>query len=98
MMPHEEAVEKFKEAIKLAPDNAQLWVSWGVALVELKQFEEAAEKFQKAVELQPDFVPALYGWGIALKAQGKEEEAAEKFQKAAEIDTATQDLPKPEHT
>jgi len=31
--------------------NAQLWVSWGVALVELKQFEEAAEKFQKAGEI-----------------------------------------------
>ena len=98
MMPHEEAVEKFKEVLKLAPDNAELWASWGVVLVELKQFEKAAEKFKKAVELQPKFVSALYGWGIALKAQGKEEEAAEKFQKAAEIGTAPQDLPKPEHT
>ena len=90
-MPHEEAVEKLKEALKITPDRAELWASWGVALVEQEQFEEAAEKFQKAVELQSDFVPALYGWGIALKAQGKEEEAIEKFQKAAEIDTATQD-------
>ncbi len=98
MMPYEEAVEKFKEVLKLDPDNVQIRASWGVALVELKQFEEAAEKFQKAVELLPNFVPALYGWGLALKAQGKEEEAVEKFQKAAEIDTAPQDLPKPEHT
>jgi tetratricopeptide (TPR) repeat protein len=98
MMPHEEVVEKFKEILKIDPDNVQIWASWGVALVELKQFEKAAEKFKKAVELQPDFVPALYGWGIALKAQGKEEEGAEKFQKAVKIDTATQDLPKSEHT
>ncbi|MBW1694543.1 MAG: tetratricopeptide repeat protein [Deltaproteobacteria bacterium] len=98
MMPHEEAVEKFKEALKLDPDNVQILASWGVALVELKQFEKAAEKFKKAVELQPDFVPALYGWGLSLKAQGKEEEAAEKFQKASEIETATQDLPNSEHT
>ena len=98
MMPYEEAVEKFKEVLKLDPDNVQIWASWGVALVELKQFEKAAEKFKKAVELQSDFVPALYGWGLALKAQGKEEEAAEKFQRAAVIDNATQDLPKPEHT
>ncbi len=98
MMPHEEAVEKLKEALKITPDRAELWASWGVALVEQKQFEEAAEKFKKAVELQPDFVPALYGWGIALKAQGKEEEAAEKFQKAIEIDNAPQDLPNSEHT
>ena len=97
MMPHEEAVEKFKEALKIDPDNVQIWTSWGVALIELGQFEEAADKFKKAVELQPDFVPALYGWGLTLKAQGKEEEAADKFQTAAEIDTATQDLPKPEH-
>jgi Flp pilus assembly protein TadD len=59
MMPYEEAVEKLKEALKLALDNAQLWASWGVALVELKQFEKAVEKFKKAVELQSDFVPAL---------------------------------------
>ena len=98
MMPHEEAVEKFKEVLKLNPDNVQIWASWGVALLELKQFEKAAEKFKKAVELQPDFVPALYGWGIALKAQGKEEEGAEKFQKAVKIDTATMDLPNSEHT
>ena len=98
MMPHEEAVEKFKEVLKIDPGNVQIWASWGVALIELRQFEEAAEKFRKALELQPEFVPALYGWGIALKAQGKEEEAADKFQKAAKIDTANQDLPKPEQT
>ena len=98
MMPHEETVEKLKEALKITPDRAELWASLGVALVEQKQSEEAAEKFKKAVELQSDFVPALYGWGIALKAQGKEEEAAEKFQKAAEIDNAPQDLPNSEHT
>ena len=98
MMPHEEAVEKLKEALKIAPDKAELWASWGVALVEQEKFEEAAEKFKKAVELQPKFVQALYGWGIALKAQGKEEEAIKKFQIAGEIDNATQDLTKPEHT
>jgi len=84
-MQYEETVEKFKEALKLTPDNVNLWASWGVALVEMQQFAEAAEKFQKAVELQPDFVPAWYGWGISLKAQGKNEEAVEKFKKAGEI-------------
>ena len=93
MIPHEEAVERFKAVLKLDPDNVQIWASWGVALIELRQFAKAAEKFKKAVELQPDFVPALYGWGLALKAQGKEEEAAKKFQQAAEIDTSSQDLP-----
>ena len=98
MMPHEEAVEKFKEVLKIDPENVHIWTSWGVALIELRQFEESAEKFRKALELQPEFVPALYGWGIALKAQGKEEEAADKFQKAAKIDTVNQDLPKTEQT
>jgi tetratricopeptide (TPR) repeat protein len=68
MIPYEEAVDKFKEVLRLDPDNVHILASWGVALVELKQFEKTAEKFQKTVELQPDFVPALYGWGIALKA------------------------------
>ena len=85
MLSHEEAIEKFKEAVKEMPENAEIWCSWGVALSALQQFEEAVEKFAEAVKHKPDFAIAWYGWGLALMALGRKEEAAEKIKKAIEI-------------
>ncbi len=44
MMPYEEAVEKFKDVLKLDPDNVQIWASWGLALKAQGKEEGAAEK------------------------------------------------------
>ena len=66
MKQYQEAIEKFKEAIKQQPENVEIWCSWGVALVELKQYQEAVGKFQKALEFKPDFVPALYGLRLCI--------------------------------
>ena len=85
MLSHEEAIDKFKEAVKEMPENAEIWCSWGVALSALQQFEEAVEKFAEAVKHKPDFAIAWYGWGLALMALGRKEEAAEKIKKAIEI-------------
>ena len=85
MLSHEEAIEKFKEAVKEMPENAEIWCSWGVALSALQQFEEAVEKFAEAVKHKPDFAIAWYGCGLALMALGRKEEAAEKIKKAIEI-------------
>jgi tetratricopeptide (TPR) repeat protein len=49
MQQYQEAIEKFKEAVKQQPENAEIWCSWGVALVELQKYQEAVEKFQKAL-------------------------------------------------
>jgi Flp pilus assembly protein TadD len=86
MLPFEEAVEKIKEVLKQTPENADMWCSLGVALIELKKYDEAAEKFEKATELSPQLPSAWYGWGIALKALGKETAAAEKIKTAMEMD------------
>lgn len=83
MKEHQEAIKTFQQAVKITPDNPNIWCSWGIALVELQQFEEAAEKFETAIKLQSDFVSAWYGWGFALMAMGKQKEAAEKFKKGS---------------
>ena len=75
MLPYEEAIEKFKEALKEMPDNAEIWCSWGVALLGLQRFEEAVEKFEETVRHRPDFAIAWYGCGLALRALGREDEA-----------------------
>ena len=52
MLPFDEAVERIREALKQDPENAEMWCSWGIALMELKRYEEAAGKFEKAAELK----------------------------------------------
>jgi len=86
MLSFEEAVEKINEVLKQNPENADLWCSLGVALIELKKYDKAAEKFEKAAELSPRLSSAWYGWGIALKASGQDEKAAEKIKTAMEMD------------
>ena len=85
MLPFEEAVDKINKVLKQNPENADLWCSLGVALIELKKYDKAAEKFEKAAELSPRLPSAWYGWGIALKALGQEKAAAEKIKTAMEI-------------
>ena len=86
MLPFEEAVEKINEVLKQDPENAAMWCSLGVALIELKKYDEAAEKFEKATKLSPQLPAAWYGWGITLKALGQEKTAAEKIKTAMEMD------------
>jgi len=86
MLPFKEAVEKINEVLKQNPENADMWCSLGVALIELKKHDEAAEKFEKATKLSPQLPSAWYGWGIALKALGQEKAAAEKIKIAMEMD------------
>jgi len=86
MLPFEEAVEKINEVLKQDPENADMWCSLGVALIELKKHDEAAAKFERATKLSPQLPAAWYGWGIALKALGKEKAAAKKIKTAMKID------------
>jgi protein O-GlcNAc transferase len=86
MRQYEEAIEKFRKAVKEMPENADIWCSWGVALVELQQFEDAAEKFEKAVKHRPNFAAAWLGCGLALMALGRKTEASVKFKKALELE------------
>lgn len=86
MLPFEDAIDKINEMLKQDPENADMWCSLGVALIELKKYDEAAEKFEKAAELRPQHPSAWYGWGIALKALGQEKAAAEKIKTAMEMD------------
>jgi cytochrome c-type biogenesis protein CcmH/NrfG len=86
MIPFKDAVEKINEVLKQNPENADMWCSLGVALIELNKHDEAADKFERATKLNPQLPAAWYGWGIALKALGQEKAAAEKIKIAMEMD------------
>lgn len=78
----DEAVESFREALRLAPDIDAAYFSLGNALRAQGKLDEAIENFRKALLLKPDFVEACNNLGVALKDQGRLDEAIESFRKA----------------
>jgi tetratricopeptide (TPR) repeat protein len=47
-----EAIEAYKKAIEINPDNYETYNNMGCAYVGLSEFEEAIEAFKKAIEIE----------------------------------------------
>jgi cytochrome c-type biogenesis protein CcmH/NrfG len=57
-----EAVEAYKEAIRLEPDNASAHMGLGGAYRGLDRDAEAVEAFKEAIRLEPDNASAHLAW------------------------------------
>jgi cytochrome c-type biogenesis protein CcmH/NrfG len=53
-----EAVEAYREAVRLKPDFAEAWYNLGVSYIKLGRHREAVEACREAVRLKPDFAEA----------------------------------------
>ncbi len=75
------AGEKYRQAIKIKPDNHEALNNWGAAFSEQAKtktgdeadslFALAGEKYRQVLEIKPDKPEALYNWGNALSEQAK---------------------------
>jgi protein O-GlcNAc transferase len=50
----DKAAHHYREAIRLAPGNAQLYANLGDALVRQGQLTEAVQNYQTALRIKPD--------------------------------------------
>ncbi len=66
-----EAVDAFRRAVRLAPQDAQVHYNLANVLCDNGKPEEAVAAFREAIRIRPDFVAAHYNLGIVLSAQGK---------------------------
>ena len=76
-----EAIEYYKKAIELKPDDAVAWINKGVALRELDQDKKALKAFDKATKLEPDNAVAWINKGHTLNKLGRDEEANKALDK-----------------
>jgi tetratricopeptide (TPR) repeat protein/predicted Ser/Thr protein kinase len=67
----DEAIAKFNEAIKLAPNDANIWNGLGWATFNSGKSAEAERAFQKVLSLQPNHPAALNGLGQIYLSQRK---------------------------
>ena len=80
-----EAIEHFRIAERIDPDDVKVHVNLGSALTSQGKIDEAIEHFRIALRINPDLAEGHNNLGIALAGQGKTAEAIEHFRMAVQI-------------
>jgi tetratricopeptide (TPR) repeat protein len=81
----ERAVDEFKTALDIEPDNANVLIGLGQCLLSLQKIDEAVVALEKAVNLTPEFADAHYCLGRAYMEMGLREKATNEFKEALNI-------------
>ena len=81
----ENAVQHFREAVKLAPDLPQAYQFLGTALISQEHFDAAIVELNHAVQLKPDYYEAYYNLAVAYRGKGDSEAARAAYARAREL-------------
>ncbi|XP_035224269.1 peroxisomal targeting signal 1 receptor-like [Stegodyphus dumicola] len=82
------AVDCFKAALQVRPDDSLLWNRIGATLANSNRPGEAIEAYYHALELYPGFIRARFNLGISCINLGAAKEAAEHFLSALNLQNA----------
>jgi tetratricopeptide (TPR) repeat protein len=80
----EVGIRAIDEALKTAPDSADLWHVSGLAGIRTRDFDGAKSAFQKAIELQPDRVESYNQLARLYAASGQLDMALEQYVQASQ--------------
>lgn len=72
----DEAVARYRWALALEPDNADVHYSLGNAFILQSKLDAAAAHYHRAIVLKPNFAEAHNNFGNVLRRQSKLDEAA----------------------
>jgi tetratricopeptide (TPR) repeat protein len=81
----DEAIDEFREAIRLRPESVSFRNDAGVVLARLGRREEAAAYYREAIRLQPDFPDAQNNLGNTLRRDGRLDEAVAAYREAIRL-------------
>ena len=82
---HKEAMEAYKEVIKIKPDFAWAHNSLGVAYANLGMNKEAMEAYKESIKIKPDFAWAHNNLGTIYGKLSMHKEAIEAYKEAIKI-------------
>ncbi|MBM4299996.1 MAG: serine protease [Deltaproteobacteria bacterium] len=82
---YREAIEAYREALRLKPDFADAWNNLGVSYEKMGRYREAFEAFREALRLKPDYASAWNNLGNAYGNLGRHREAFEAFREALRL-------------
>ncbi len=81
----QEAMEHYREAIRLKPDYALARVNLGVALAETGRLEEAIAQYREALHSDPYDPEAYYNLAVDLELMGRLDEAARNYRRVLSL-------------
>ena len=81
----DEAVARYRWALALEPDNADVHYSLGNAFILQSKLDAAAAHYHRAIVLKPNFAEAHNNFGNVLRRQSKLDEAAAHYQRAVTL-------------
>lgn len=84
---YDEALDMFRQALKINSDFAPVHCNMGNALQEKGDLDSAIKCFTKALKIRPDFADAYSNMGNALKLKGDLDGAIASYRQALEIET-----------
>ena len=82
----DEAIDHYRQALKLKPKYAESHNNWGSALESQGKFDEAVSHFRQALRIEPDYACGHSTLGATLAKQGKLEEAAAHLTEALRLE------------
>jgi protein O-mannosyl-transferase len=85
----EEAMEHYRQAVQINPNDAESLNNLGLAHADEGQFDEAIKNYYLAIRINPSFYDAQFNLGNALVAQGRLDEAVENYRQAIQINPNT---------
>ncbi|HEV2914531.1 MAG TPA: tetratricopeptide repeat protein [Pyrinomonadaceae bacterium] len=77
---YKEAIDAFKQAIRLGPEDKKMHFHLGMTYYSLNRFREAGEEFKRAVELDPKYAEAHFRLGWVGYVLGRKKEAQEQYE------------------
>ena len=85
---YDKAIDCFKAALQVKPDDSLLWNRVGATLANNNQSGEAIDAYHRALELYPGFIRSRFNLGISCINLGAVTEAAEHFLSALNMQNA----------
>ena len=82
---YEEAIEAYKESVRLQPDSAMAHNNLGASYRKLDRHQEAIEAFKEAIRIQPDHAKAYIGLGNIYSQLGRLQEGIEAYKEGIRI-------------
>ena len=83
---YNEAIDAYRQALELTPNNAQVWVNLGVSQRLAGDYENALLSYEKALELDAQLATAHSSIGSLRVLQNEPELAIAAFKNAIDID------------
>jgi len=80
------AIEAYKQAIRIDPDDASTYVNLGVASGQLGLYKDAIEAIKQAIRIEPDDAETLYNLGVTYILIGDRNLALNEYEILKELD------------